>query len=330
MRTIRVFVSTSNWMPAGGGTRTGCENPTNSIRSLPSISGRYPTPSTCSSRVNPRLTPTTMFWSSARVSPCLARMAGSSLLRCTATMSPRISICIPSGKLRSSSPFGPWTRTRRPSMCTCTPAGMGTGMRPILDTPSSSALPDLAQDFAANSQLAGASPGHDSLGSRHDGHPESRTNPRDFGLAAVHAPPRPADTAQAGDDGPPVAPLADVLEADAQHGARLALRRCHLDRFDEPLLLKNEGDGRLHLRAGDRDRGVPGQQPVADAGQQVSNRIRYAHRLRLPPPTTTTWPRRGGSPAGPVPGSRCGTTQSGACSRAGGRTCGSGGAPRSE
>src|SRR4030067_317083 len=141
---------------------------------------------------------------------------------------------------------------------------MGTGMRPILDTPSSSALPDLAQDFAANSQLAGASPGHDSLGSRHDGYPESRTNPRDFGLTAVHAPPRPADSAQAGDDGPAVAPLADVLEADAQHGARLAFRRRHLDPFDEPLLLKNVGDGRFHLRARNRDRCVPGQPPAAE------------------------------------------------------------------
>src|SRR5512138_3096517 len=110
-----------------------------------------------------------MFASTARVVPCSARSAGWSELRVmTIRLGCSMAIPIMFENVRWSSPLWPLTRTWLPFRSTVTPLGISTGMRPMRDT--SYLLPDLAEDLAADAELAGATAGHDSLGSRKDRH----------------------------------------------------------------------------------------------------------------------------------------------------------------
>ncbi len=76
----------------------------------------------------------------------------------------------------------------RPSIATCTPAGTVTGNRPIRDTviPPSPWLPDLAEDFAANTQLAGPLSGHDTLRESRGWQSPSQTEPREYPVLWVY------------------------------------------------------------------------------------------------------------------------------------------------
>src|SRR5512141_240202 len=107
-----------------------------------------------------------MFASTARVVPCRARSAGWSELRVITSRFVSIEIPIRLENVRCSSPFGPLTCTWVPFRSTVTPLGISTGIRPIRDT--ANLLPDLAQDLAAHTQLAGTRAGHHSLGSGKD------------------------------------------------------------------------------------------------------------------------------------------------------------------
>src|SRR5688500_20353340 len=123
-----------------------------------------------------------MFCSSARVRPCSARLAFASSLRFT-TRVPSSRATLTSGwKVRTSSPFGPFTRTVCPSIFTSTPCATVTGRRPMRLI-----SPDVGEDFPAQPLLLGVSPGHDTGRGRDDRDAEAANHARHLGLARVHA-----------------------------------------------------------------------------------------------------------------------------------------------
>src|SRR4051794_21341259 len=126
----------------------------------------------------------TMFATSERYSPCMARCSPRSVGRVTVMTSSFCSTVMSRWMRSTSSPFGPLTRTDSGSMATVTPAGTVMGLRPIrlmLRSPNlchewqsneicgGHRLPHLCHDFAANASAAGLVAGHDALGRRNDG-----------------------------------------------------------------------------------------------------------------------------------------------------------------
>src|SRR3972149_844700 len=108
-----------------------------------------------------------------------------------------------------SSPRGPFTATRTPSIFTVTPAGTGTGFRPILDISilltqtdpkglwtheehagSHRCLPHVAQDFAAHVQPARLLSGNHTLGRGQNRNTHTRARPRNGLFVSVYAAPR--------------------------------------------------------------------------------------------------------------------------------------------
>ena len=67
----------------------------------------------------------------------------------------------PSGRVRSSSPFGPFTLTVRPSRETVTLSGTGTGFFPMRDMVFSSGSVDVTEHFAADALSASIAVTHD-------------------------------------------------------------------------------------------------------------------------------------------------------------------------
>src|SRR5688572_21701468 len=102
-----------------------------------------------------------MLATSERASPCRARFSRSSSGRVTTTCSPSFAIVMDGGAVYSSSPFGPLTRTREPSIATSTPEGIVMGCLPTRDI--SSLLPDVTEDLAADLVLARLAVGHQTL-----------------------------------------------------------------------------------------------------------------------------------------------------------------------
>src|SRR2546425_7117583 len=120
-----------------------------------------------------------MFAMSARVRPCRARVAFSSSLRATLIVpSSRVTVTF-SWNVRVSSPFGPFTRSVLPSSFTSTPCGILTGCRPI----RLMALPDVGEDFPAQSFSLSLAPGHDTGRGRDDGDAQAAEHARHLGLA---------------------------------------------------------------------------------------------------------------------------------------------------
>src|SRR5882757_4333923 len=116
----------------------------------------------------------------------------------TRTSAPSTVTVVPLRITCDSSLLAPFTRTAASSTVTVTPAGMATGRLPILDmTPS---LPDLADELAAESRIAGLAVGHQSA--RRGNHRNTQTahDARDAGLRHVHATTGLADPLDAGDD----------------------------------------------------------------------------------------------------------------------------------
>src|SRR5438067_6122869 len=173
----------------------------------------------------------------------------------------------------SSSPFGPLTRTRSGSTATSTPDGTGIGCFPIRLI----ALPDLRDDLAADALAPRVVAGHQALRGRHDRGAHPAEHARDVRGGDVGAPARLRHAAQAADHS---AVAVGVLQPDAQ---RFADARA-LDRpaLDVTLLLEDAGHLGLHLRVRDQHLVVARAQAVADAGQEVGDRIRHRHRGDLP------------------------------------------------
>src|SRR5579863_9048894 len=96
---------------------------------------------------------------SVRDSPCRARTEPSSFGRVTLITPSSRTISMGVAIFWCSVPFGPCTVTSCPSTLTCTPLGMVTGSRPILDI-AAPPLPDVGEDFPAHAALLGLLVGH--------------------------------------------------------------------------------------------------------------------------------------------------------------------------
>src|SRR5262245_61531493 len=174
-------------------------------------------------------------------------MCGSSLPRAIRTCPSATDTVSPAGMALTSSPFGPLTRTFPASALTSTPLGIATGIFPMRDTavtPSNS--PDVAENFAAQTLLAGDLVGHDALRGRDDGHAETPGHRRDGVGLRVDAAARPRDPLEPGHDG---LALVVVLQTDAENRPSLLLGLA--PGGDEPLLLEDLQDGLLQARGRD-------------------------------------------------------------------------------
>src|SRR4030067_1796845 len=191
----------------------GCEYPRLRTKFLPCISARYPTPLISKILSKPVLTPVTIFWMRARVVPCNARWVRSSDGRLTFKIPFSRDKEISGWNEYSRAPFGPFTLIIVPSMCTSTWGGITTGKRPILDI--SYSLPDLAQDLATHTKLAGALTSHDTFRCGKNGNTHTGEDPRDLLFSRVHAASRAAESLQTGDDCPALTTFAYIFQTDA-------------------------------------------------------------------------------------------------------------------
>ena len=129
----RFVPSTVNAMPSGAVYVTGCEKPSEKLRFSPALLTRKPTPWSSSDLRKPLVTPSIMFATSVRVRPCAERPGLSSLLRATTTWPPSI-VTVTTGRMCCcSEPFGPLTATVESFSVTSTPDGMATGSLPMRD-----------------------------------------------------------------------------------------------------------------------------------------------------------------------------------------------------
>src|SRR5579863_6733044 len=127
-----------------------------------------------------------MFAISVRDRPCSARTEPSSLGRVTRMTPSSRTTSMGSATVCFSVPFGPCTVTSRPSIVTCTPLGMVTGSRPILDI-AAPPLPDVGEDFPAHAPLLGLLVGQQTARGGDDRHAEPAEHPGQFVLLGVDA-----------------------------------------------------------------------------------------------------------------------------------------------
>src|SRR5882757_1401847 len=212
-----------------------------------------------------------MFARCARVAPAWVRDKPGSLYltwsfwsACT-TVTPR-----DSGVLRL--PFAPLMVTCSGDTVAVTPFGRSTGALAILDmSVSLLASGHDAQDFAALSDRTGLLVRHHTLGRGHDHRAHAAENLRQFILAAVDAQAGTADTLNAVDNGPPVV----IFQPDGQR--RLAAVGLGTEVRNVAFVLQYLDDGRLQLRRRQLHFGLASSLGIANAGQQVGDRIGHAH-----------------------------------------------------
>src|SRR3954447_11096346 len=174
-----------------------------------------------------------MLLTSVRVSPWRLLWSLSSAARVTRISSPSWATAMSGGSSRLSVPLGPLTVMRRPSMAMSTPAGTGTGRRPIRLIDS----PHVRQDLAAELGLVGLGAGHDPVRGADDDDAQTAQDPRDLRLARIHAQARLADPLEARDD----RHLAvDVLHVQPEDGAGTFLLLAPVR--DEALLREDASD----------------------------------------------------------------------------------------
>src|SRR6476661_10015922 len=274
-------------------------------------------PTSCSSRrfSKPFVTPPTMLATSVRVRPCSAPGWPRSVGRVTVIVPSACSIFILAGTCCCRLPSGPLTITRPGSIDTDTPAGISIGCLPIrlnfvlsllVFHPKkivrfSSALPDEAHDFAADSLLFGRA-GRDQTrrrGQNRDTHPAEHA--RQTVLDSVDTAAGLGHPLEVGDD-PLAAPA--VLQLDDQGIEALAL--LHVEVRDVALLLEDAGDALLET--GGRHLGMLVQRlvGVADPGEHVGYWVGQ-HLV-----TSSIWSCPESRPGAPGPAGRSGR----------GRTCG--------
>src|SRR6266478_1433737 len=144
-----------------------------------------------------------------------------------------------------------------------TPLGMATGSRPILLMPYLP-LPNVGQDLAAEALALRFAAGHEAGRGRDDGDAQTAEHARHLVLPRVDAKPWLRDAAQTGDGGK----LADVFHP--QHElARVGL----FDPRDVALVAQNAGDLGLHPARRDGHGLVARARRVADAREEVGDRI---------------------------------------------------------
>src|SRR5215211_696804 len=212
-----------------------------------------------------------MFAMSERVSPWRARCSPRSVGRVT-TISPSCWSTAISRDTRSwSSPFGPFTLTSSGSMTTSTPSGTGIGCFPMRLTGLSSPHP--RHQLAAHALAARVVAGHDAARGGDDRRAHSALDLRDAARVYVATAAGLRESLDPGDHRPAVL---GVLQADAQRAPHAT--RLDLVPVDVALLLQDARDLRLEVGGGHLHLVVVGPQSVADAGQEVCDRVGL-HRL---------------------------------------------------
>src|SRR5262249_33945860 len=238
-------------------------------------------PTISSLRSKPSLTPETMFATSARVRPCRARTRRSSSGLAITTAAPSTLADSGAGMAWLSLPLGPSARTVPSLTCTFTPWGIGMGFLPIRDM--SGSLPDVREHFAANLLLAGLAIGHHALRRGHERDPHAGEDRRNLVVGHVNAPARCRDTHQPGDH---LLVARAVFEVHAQRVLLAVLE--HAEVLDETLLLEQLRDADLELAGGDVALLVLGAAGVADAREEVGDRIAaHAYQLAFTTPGTS-------------------------------------------
>src|SRR6185437_3355332 len=154
-----------------------------------------------------------------------------------------------------------------------------------------------AEHFAALPDRARLLVRHDALGRGDDDRPHAAQDLGQLVLAAVDAQARAADTLQAIDD----RAAFEVLEADGQ--GRLAGVFLEPEVSDVAFVPQHLHDGGLQPRGGEANLGLARGLAVADARQEIGDRIGHAHGALLTSSPSRAqgsrrgWPPRGSSPA---------------------------------
>src|SRR5580658_3046186 len=212
-----------------------------------------------------------MFAISVRDRPCSARTGPSSFGRVTRMTPSSRTTSMGSATVCRSVPFGPSTVTSRPSTVTCTPLGMVTGSRPILDI-AAPPLPDVGEDFPAHATLLGLLVGQEPARRGDDRHAEAAEDPGQVVLLRVDAQPRLGDPLDARDGALARVP---VLQGDHQVPADFGV-------FDAPggdvtLLLEDLRDVGLDLRIRHAHGVVVRRVRVPQTREHVRDRIGHSH-----------------------------------------------------
>src|SRR5712691_7307539 len=180
---------------------------------------------------------------------------------------------IPAGTGWLSLPLGPSARIRPSSIWTLTPWGIVIGCLPMRDMSDPS--PHVGEHFAAHALLAGVAIGQHAAGGGEQGHAHPAEDRGDLVVGDVDPPPRRRDPHEARDH---LLGAGAVLEIDPQRALLVVVE--HPKVLDEPLVLEDLGHPDLELGGGDVDFLVLGPATVADAGEQIGDRV-ASHRMVL-------------------------------------------------
>src|ERR1700730_5050094 len=137
-------------------------------------------------------------------------------------------------------------------------------------------LPDLAQDFAADTLLARLPSGHYPAGCGQNINAQPTQDARDLTAPHINPATRPGDTLDVGDRGFVVVA---IFQIDAQDLLPFLLRSFEVG--DVPFLFEDACNLQLQLGSGNIHFLVPGANRVANACQHVCDRIGQPHRLLL-------------------------------------------------
>src|SRR5271155_3120552 len=266
-------------------------------------------PTISNSLVQPLVTPSTALFTSARASPCTA--ACESFSR-TATRCPSLcSTLMPAGRVVSSLPFGPCTKTALPSNLTVTPLGIGIGFFPIRDIsfqllafsswllallsrlspkakgqePRAGSLPNFAQQLAAYAFFAGLTSGHHAARGGQDINTHPAQHAWNFAAAHVDPAARARDSLRFRNRRLVVRAVLQINSDDL-----VTFFLCSLEVRDIALFFQNAGN--LHLQPGSRNVYllVSRLQRVAHPRQHICDRIGQPHRLLLLSPPVRSAP----------------------------------------
>src|SRR5438034_2218135 len=223
-------------------------------------------PTISSLRSKPLLTPVTMFATSDRVRPWMARAVRLSSPRLMRTSLFSMLAVMPGGIGCMSFPLGPSARTTPSSIRTFTPSGMVMGFLPIRDMTGS--LPHVGENFSAHLLLARVTVADDAARGRHDGdaHPG-----QDRGHLVVGHVDAPAGLGHAHEAPDQLLVGRSVLEVHAQRPLLRIVE--HAVVLDEALVLQDLGDPHLQLGAGDVHLFVFSATAVPDPGEEISDGI---------------------------------------------------------
>src|SRR5439155_17308997 len=218
---------------------------------------------------NPAVTPSTMFATSVRVSPCNALCRDSSDGRFTTTVPSSSASAMSSCRVREISPFGPFTVILCPSSCAVTPLGNATGFLPIRDI--ARLLPHYREHFAAHPGGARFAVGHEALRRAEDRHAQAVLDARDLARLDVAPEPGRRHALQLPND----RGIVVILQVQPQQPVLPIVQ--HLEVLDVVVVTQNRGDRDLQLRHRHVDPAVPRETRVAHPGEHVGDGINNAH-----------------------------------------------------